>query len=128
MSDQGEAAWNSWIEAAKKEKEKKEKEERTKRFKSMSSIQRQDLIKKKAEDKKIRENKLPVDYYKSEEYKKFCEERTKKYKDLIKKGEIPEPTETIVWHDYQEKVFIGERGGRYRYRYNRNGQPYRDYF
>ena len=26
------------------------------------------------------------------------------------------------------KVFYGKRGGRYRIRYNNNGEPYRDYF
>ena len=31
-------------------------------------------------------------------------------------------------HTIQEEVFYGERVGRYRYSYNKNGQPYRDYF
>ena len=29
---------------------------------------------------------------------------------------------------YDDGVRFGERGGRYRYRYNRKGEPYRDYF
>ena len=124
MSNQGEATWNSWINAAKKEKEKKAKDERKTRFESMSSDERQELIEKKKKDKIIRENKLPDNYYESEEYKKFCEERKKKYEEIYGKDK---PVETIN-NIYEEEVFYGERGGRYRYRYNRDGLPYRDYF
>ena len=31
-------------------------------------------------------------------------------------------------YDPDSNIHYGERGGRYRYRYNRNGEPYRDYF
>ena len=69
------------------------------------------------EDKKT----VPDGYYQSEEYKKFCEERTKKYNELIATGEIE-------GFSHEEEVFYGERGGRYRIRYNKDGEPYRDYF
>ena len=45
-------------------------------------------------------------------------------KEILDKACPPEKIDNI----YEEQVFIGERGGRYRYRYNRYGQPYRDYF
>ena len=31
-------------------------------------------------------------------------------------------------YDPENNIHYGERGGRYRYRYNRNGEAYRDYF
>lgn len=39
-----------------------------------------------------------------------------------------EPQGNIEDATYDDGVHYGERGGRYRYRYNRNGEPYRDYF
>ena len=110
--DQGEATWNRWIKAAKKEEEKQAKKHE-KRLK--------ELLKANAEKKT-----KTIDYQ-SEEYKKFCEERKRKYEELVEKGEIKKNLETIN-NTNEENVFYGERGGRYRYRYNRNGQPYRDYF
>ena len=66
-------------------------------------------------------NRIQDDYYQSGEYKKFSEERTIKYNELIAKGEIEVFSQ-------EEQVFYGDRGGRYRIRYNKNGEPYRDYF
>ena len=80
----------------------------------------------------VRENKfekksVPDGYYQSEEYKKFCEERRKKFNQLVEKGEIPEGDIQVGQAKYGN-VFYGKQGGRYRIRYNKNGEPYRDYF
>ena len=83
-------------------------------------------------------NTIPDGYYESEEYKKFCEERAAKYDELVHEGTIAGEVEKIgggiarkytpLKDDQNEQVFYGERGGRYRIRYNKNGEPYRDYF
>ena len=39
-----------------------------------------------------------------------------------------EPQEEFADANYDDNVHFGERGGRYRYRYNKYGEPYRDYF
>ena len=76
---------------------------------------------------------FPDEYSKSEKYQKFCEERAKKYNELVNEGTIAGEAKKIgidITRKYNQKeeVFYGERGGRYRIRYNKNGEPYRDYF
>jgi len=74
---------------------------------------------------------LPDDYYKSEKYQKFCEERARKYNEAVIEGKIAGEVKKIgggLVGNQKEEVFYGERGGRYRIRYNKDGAPYRDYF
>ena len=74
---------------------------------------------------------LPDDYYKSEKYQKFCEERARKYNEAVNEGKIAGEVKKIgggLVGNQKEEVFYGERGGRYRIRYNKDGAPYRDYF
>ncbi len=106
--NQGEDTWNKWIEEDKNKKLIEVNDEKYKRWKEVTET-------------KFEKKTVPDDYYQSEEYKKFCEERTKKYNELIAKGEIEA-------FSPEEQVFYGDRGGRYRIRYNKNGEPYRDYF
>ena len=109
--NQGEDTWDKWTEG-------------TKNYEKYQGF----------DQDKLETKTLPDGYYQSEEYKKFCEERTKKYNELVKEGKAGEPQKdgkgiaTGYINREEEQVFYGERGGRYRYRYNRNGQPYRDYF
>ena len=54
-------------------------------------------------------------------------------REEIKAGRVKPKTEPQgefkdATYDPSENIHYGERGGRYRYRYNRKGQPYRDYF
>ena len=77
--DQGEATWNRWIKAGKKEKDRQK--EKKKRFKEVL--------------KAIAEEKTNTIDYKSEEYKKFARKEQKKYNELVAKGEISNSLETI---------------------------------
>ena len=113
--DQGEETWNKWVAG-------------TKNYKNYQGFE-EDTFERKP---------VPDDYYQSEEYKKFCEERTKKYNESVKDGIIAGEVEKVsgvtprgyipLKDNQEEQVFYGERGGRYRIRYNKNGAPYRDYF
>ena len=153
---QGEHVWNEWIEADKKKKEKDfhkenldkwlEKNKGKKIFnRKEAELRAMDyhLNKEKEENEKKKGNKAKqleykknktiqkysADYYQSEEYKEFCRERTRKYNELIQKGEIQgELKDTSVVPNQELNVFYGKNGGRYRVRYNKNGQEYRDYF
>ena len=105
--------------------DKKQLEENDKKYKRWKEVTQTKFEKKS----------VPDDYYQSEEYKKFCEERTKKYNELVKEGIAGEVqktyggiAESTYTNQEKEQVFYGERGGRYRIRYNKNGEPYRDYF
>ena len=91
--------------------DKKQSEENTKKYK----------IWKEAQESKFVKSNTPDPYYESEEYKEFLKGVNKKYDELVAKGEIRK-------FNPQEQVFYGERGGRYRIRYNKNGEEYRDYF
>ncbi len=91
--------------------DKKQSEENSKKYK----------IWKEAQESKFVKSNTPDPYYESEEYKEFLKGVNKKYDELVAKGEIRK-------FNPQEQVFYGERGGRYRIRYNKNGEEYRDYF
>ena len=112
--NQGEDTWNQWIGE-------------TKNYKEYQGF----------EEDKFERKTVPDGYYESDEYKNFCKERTKKYKESVEKGIIDEKVEkstgiprtyTPLKDNQGEQVFYGKRGGRYRIRNNRKGQPYRDYF
>ena len=91
--------------------DKKQSEENTKKYKIWKEVQESKFVK----------SNTPDPYYESEEYKEFLKGVNKKYDELVAKGEIRK-------FNPQEQVFYGERGGRYRIRYNKNGEEYRDYF
>ena len=91
--------------------DKKQSEENSKKYK----------IWKEAQESKFVKSNTPDPYYESEEYKEFLKGVNKKYDELVAKGEIRK-------FKPEEQVFFGERGGRYRIRYNKNGEEYRDYF
>ena len=91
--------------------DKKQSEENSKKYKIWKEVQESKFVK----------SNTPDPYYKSEEYKEFLKGVNKKYDELVAKGEIRK-------FNPQEQVFYGERGGRYRIRYNKNGEEYRDYF
>ena len=58
----------------------------------------------------------------------YVEKNHEDIKRILDKACPPPSQVEKIDNTYEEQVFIGERGGRYRYRYNRYGQPYRDYF
>ena len=87
--------------------DKKQSEENSKKYK----------IWKEAQESKFVKSNTPDPYYESEEYKEFLKGVNKKYDELVAKGEIRK-------FNPQEQVFYGERGGRYRIRYNKNGEEY----
>ena len=91
--------------------DKKQSEENSKKYKIWKEVQESKFVK----------SNTPDPYYESEEYKEFLKGVNKKYDELVAKGEIRK-------FNPQEQVFYGERGGRYRIRYNKNGEEYRDYF
>ena len=91
--------------------DKKQSEENTKKYKIWKEVQESKFVK----------SNTPDPYYESEEYKEFLKGVNKKYDELVAKGEIRK-------FKPEEQVFLGERGGRYRIRYNKNGEEYRDYF
>ena len=116
---------NKSVTFKKHKLDKKQLEENDKKYKRWKEVTQTKFEKKS----------VPDDYYQSEEYKKFCEERTKKYNELVKEGiagEVLKASGAIAESTYtnreKEQVFYGERGGRYRIRYNKDGAPYRDYF
>ena len=91
--------------------DKKQSEENSKKYKIWKEVQESKFVK----------SNTPDPYYESEEYKEFLKGVNKKYDELVAKGEIRK-------FKPEEQVFFGERGGRYRIRYNKNGEEYRDYF
>ena len=119
---------NKSVTFKKHKLDKKQLEENDKKYKRWKEVTQTKFEKKSVRD----------DYYQSEEYKKFCEERAAKYDELVHEGTIAGEVEKIgggiarkytpLKDDQNEQVFYGERGGRYRIRYNKNGEPYRDYF
>lgn len=58
---------------------------------------------------------------------KEVERKNNKLYGLLDK-EISRRANGEVGQANNRNVFYGERGGRYRISYNKNGEPYRDYF
>ena len=82
--------------------DKKQSEENSKKYKIWKEVQESKFVK----------SNTPDPYYESEEYKEFLKGVNKKYDELVAKGEIRK-------FKPEEQVFFGERGGRYRIRYEK---------
>ena len=127
---------NKSITFKKHKFDKKQAEENDKKYRIWKNQYQSNL--KKNTQAKLEKKILPDEYYKSEKYQKFCEERARKYNELVNEGTFAGEVEKIgggiarkytpLRDDQKEQVFYGERGGRYRIRYNKDGAPYRDYF
>ena len=109
--------------------DKKQAEENDKAYKRWKEARESNL--EQTTQAKLEKKTLPDEYYKSEKYQKFCEERARKYNEAVNEGRIAGEVKKIgggLVGSQKEEVFYGERGGRYRIRYNKDGAPYRDYF
>ena len=120
---------NKSVTFKKHKLDEKQLEENDKAYKRWKEARETNL--EQSKETNSEKKTLPDDYYKSEKYQKFCEERARKYNEAVNEGKIAGEVKKIgggLVGNQKEEVFYGERGGRYRIRYNKDGAPYRDYF